>query len=121
MLLSLCASSSRLPLSLPLPLRQLSTTARQLAKAPLAATSETPTPLDLLTKIGRGAEKRLAQHAESWEALNSVWNKGGQGIKDSGLGVRDRRYVLWAFSKYSQGESPSDFVRPPRAAKKFRG
>jgi hypothetical protein len=57
----------------------------------MACVGETPTPLELLTKIGRGAEKRLAQHAESWEALNSVWNKGGEGIKDSGLGVRDRR------------------------------
>lgn len=44
MLLSLRASSSRIPFSLPLPLRQLSTTARQLSKAPLAATSQSTAP-----------------------------------------------------------------------------
>lgn len=50
--------------------------------------------MDLLNKIGRGAEKRLTAQGESWEALNAMWLKGRNGIKDSGLGVKDRRYVV---------------------------
>ena len=46
-----------------------------------------------MTKIGRGAEKRLGAQAESWDKLNGVWMKGGEGIRDSGLSVKDRRYV----------------------------
>lgn len=49
--------------------------------------------MDLLNKIGRGAEKRLTAQGESWEALNAMWSKGRNGIKDSGLGVKDRRWV----------------------------
>lgn len=48
-------------------------------------------PTDLLALIGRGAEKRLAGQAESWEKLNEAWMKGGEGLKSSGLSVRDRR------------------------------
>jgi len=81
-----------------------------------------------------------------------MWMRGRAGIKDSGLGVKDRRYVvswqsarahvsrvsrtfgarmriksltsryvLWALARFSQGESPADFVEPPKPAKKFRG
>jgi hypothetical protein len=53
-----------------------------------------PTPTDLFNIIGRGAEKRLAPQAESWDALNAMWVRGRAGIKDSGLGVKDRRYVI---------------------------
>lgn len=59
----------------------------------LTHTAQATTPLDLLTKIGRGAEKRLGAQAESWDKLNGVWMKGGEGIRDSGLSVKDRRYV----------------------------
>lgn len=31
------------------------------------------------------------------------------------------RYVLWAFSRYSQGDKPSSFIQPPKPPKKFRG
>lgn len=53
--------------------------------------AEVSTPAQLLEKIGRGAEKRLSQHAESWDALSALWMKGGAGVKDSGLSVKDRR------------------------------
>lgn len=33
----------------------------------------------------------------------------------------DNRYVLWAFSRYSQGDKPSTFIQPPKPPKKFRG
>lgn len=49
--------------------------------------------MDLLNKIGRGAEKRLTAQGESWQALNAMWMKGRNGMKDSGLGVKDRRWV----------------------------
>lgn len=52
--------------------------------------------MDLLNKIGRGAEKRLTAQGESWQALNAMWMKGRNGMKDSGLGVKDRRWVLCA-------------------------
>ena len=35
----------------------------------------------------------MTAQGESWEALNAMWAKGRNGIKDSGLGVKDRRYV----------------------------
>jgi hypothetical protein len=54
-------------------------------------TAEVAEPMDLLNKIGRGVEKRLTAQGESWEALNAMWLKGRNGIKDSGLGVKDRR------------------------------
>jgi hypothetical protein len=54
------------------------------------------TPADLFNIIGRGAEKRLAPQAESWDALNAMWVRGRAGIKDSGLGVKDRRYVIYS-------------------------
>jgi hypothetical protein len=31
------------------------------------------------------------------------------------------RYVLWALSRFSQGDAISDFVEPPKPAKKYRG
>jgi len=60
----------------------------------LTGIEDIPTPADLFNIIGRGAEKRLAPQAESWDALNSMWVRGRAGIKDSGLGVKDRRYVI---------------------------
>jgi len=61
----------------------------------LTGIEDIPTPADLFNIIGRGAEKRLAPQAESWDALNAMWVRGRAGIKDSGLGVKDRRYVLF--------------------------
>lgn len=109
MLLNLQASSSRLVYTAT---RSFSSTPRALAKAPLRPTSmsiphpgeriveltgteDIPTPADLFNIIGRGAEKRLAPQAESWDALNAMWVRGRAGIKDSGLGVKDRRYVIF--------------------------
>jgi hypothetical protein len=65
-----------------------------------------------------------------------MWVRGRAGFKDSGLGVKDRRYVLvpvsqcqalmnryvlWALSRFSQGDVIGDFVEPPKPAKKYRG
>jgi hypothetical protein len=62
----------------------------------LTGIEDIPTPADLFNIIGRGAEKRLAPQAESWDALNAMWVRGRAGIKDSGLGVKDRRYVIYS-------------------------
>jgi len=58
-----------------------------------ANTEETPNPIDLLTKIGRNAEKRLSSQADSWEKLSEVWRRGGEAMEAAGLGPRDRRWV----------------------------
>ncbi|EIW65826.1 hypothetical protein TREMEDRAFT_35843 [Tremella mesenterica DSM 1558] len=126
-MLNAIASSSRLYL------RGIATSSRNLQKAPLLPSREVPTPAEFLTLIGRGVEKRLGSQVESWESLSEIWKKGGKALKNVGLGVRERRWVnssldaqetdekLWAMAKYSQGISPSTFIKPPRPAKKIRG
>ena len=47
--------------------------------------------MDLLTKIGRNADKRLASQAESWDKMTELWKKGGTAMEAAGLGPRDRR------------------------------
>ncbi|KAK8844154.1 hypothetical protein IAR55_006948 [Kwoniella newhampshirensis] len=112
---SLRASSSRLPLP-----RMISTTSRVMEKARLGPSTETPTPEALLSRIGRNADKKLTPFAESWDKLNEVWLKT-QKLQDVGLAIKERRYILWAFSRYSQGSNPSSFIRPPKPSKKVRG
>ncbi|WWC98161.1 hypothetical protein V866_005052 [Kwoniella sp. B9012] len=116
---SLRASSSRLPSAI-LSSRMISSTTRVMDKAPLRASAETPTPQDLLSKIGRNADTKLEAFSESWEKLNELWMRTVK-LYDVGLSVKERRYLLWAFSRYSQGSAPSTFIRPPRPPKKFRG
>ncbi|ODN76853.1 hypothetical protein L202_05446 [Cryptococcus amylolentus CBS 6039] len=113
---SLRASSSRLPRST----RCFSTSSTLFLKSPLAASAEIPTPTALLEKIGRNADKKLTPFAETWESLNEVWIRPKK-MAESGLSTKEKRYILWAFSRYSQGSSPSAFIRPPKPAKKFRG
>lgn len=52
---------------------------------------ETPLPADLLAKIGRNADKKLAAKAETWEALTELYVKGGPALEDAGLAVKERR------------------------------
>ncbi|ORY24200.1 hypothetical protein BCR39DRAFT_472557 [Naematelia encephala] len=127
-MLVLRASSSRLSSALA-PIRTFSTSSKLLLKADLKPSPETPNPIDLLSIIGRNAEKRLESQAASWQSLNEIWRAGGKAMEDAGLGPRERRHwisngtdcILWAFSRYSQGDAPSTFVRPPRPPKKIRG
>lgn len=55
---------------------------------PVAA--ETPTPEELLTKIGRNADKKLTPFAESWDKLNEVWLKTKK-MNDLGLATKEKR------------------------------
>ncbi|WVF65363.1 hypothetical protein IAT40_000090 [Kwoniella sp. CBS 6097] len=118
-LASLRASSSRLPATVSVA-RSFATSSRVLEKAPLKASTETPTPQALLDLIGRNAPTKLEAHAESWDKLNELWMRSVK-LYDVGLTTKERRYLLWAFSRYSQGDTPSSFIRPPKAPKKFRG
>lgn len=54
--------------------------------------AEAATPADLLTKIGRNADAKLADKAETWEALNELWMQGSKGpIGNAGLSIRERK------------------------------
>ncbi|BEI81100.1 hypothetical protein CcaverHIS002_0202600 [Cutaneotrichosporon cavernicola] len=101
--------------------RAFSSTAQAAAKLPLRAHSETPKPADLLTKIGRNAEKKLGEKVPDWKSLTELYFKGTKPMSDAGMTPRERRYVMWALERYSHGDAPSTFIRPPTPAKKFRG
>jgi hypothetical protein len=94
--------------------------------------AETPVPADLLTKIGRNADKKLAEKVPDWKALTELYFKGTKPMGDAGLTPRERRcvwclesadgrYVMWALERYSHGDAPSTFIRPPKPPKKIRG
>ncbi|EJT45322.1 hypothetical protein A1Q2_05353 [Trichosporon asahii var. asahii CBS 8904] len=76
-MISLFASTSR---------RAFSTSARALVKQPMQASAEVATPADLLAKIGRNADTKLAEKAETWDALNELWMQGSKGpLGNAGL------------------------------------
>ncbi|EJT98821.1 hypothetical protein DACRYDRAFT_101820 [Dacryopinax primogenitus] len=71
---------------------------------------------EFLGAIGRGAAGKVK--VESWEGLFGLT---GQGMKQAGVGVHDRRYILWALEKYRQGGNPKEFAIPPKPKKTIRG
>lgn len=53
---------------------------------------EVATPADLLAKIGRNADAKLAEKAETWDALNELWLQGSKGpIGSAGLSIKERK------------------------------
>ncbi|KAG6890650.1 hypothetical protein C0995_006626 [Termitomyces sp. Mi166 len=74
------------------------------------------TPTDFLKAIGRSSETKL--EVEQWEAL---WKLSGHDLKQKGLTVRDRRYILWCMEKYRSGLSIESFAYEPRPKKTVRG
>ncbi|RPD62381.1 hypothetical protein L226DRAFT_611040 [Lentinus tigrinus ALCF2SS1-7] len=74
------------------------------------------TPEDFLKAIGRSSESKLSP--ESWEQL---WHTDGYQLKKAGLGVQDRRYILWSMEKFRQGEDPAEFAYEAKPEKKIRG
>jgi len=56
--------------------------------------------------------------AESWYQL---WKINGRDLKEQGVSVKDRRYILWAMEKFRQGEDPKSFAHEPKPKKKIRG
>jgi len=73
-------------------------------------------PSDLLKSFGRSSETKL--QVEDWKRLQ---NMTGLDMKKIGVGIRDRRYILWALEKIRQGEKPEDFAHEPKPKKKVRG
>ncbi|KAJ7133024.1 hypothetical protein C8R46DRAFT_970596 [Mycena filopes] len=75
------------------------------------------TPADFLKAIGRSVDTKVSP--ENWE---DFWQKTtGRNLKSSGLGVRDRRYVLWCMEKYRQGLPVKSFAHEPTPKKTIRG
>ncbi|KAF8195483.1 hypothetical protein BJ912DRAFT_847285 [Pholiota molesta] len=77
---------------------------------------EIRTPEAFLKSIGRAAETKLS--AGSWEEL---WKMDGQAMKKAGVGIRDRRYILWCMEKYRLGFPINEFAHEPPPKKTIRG
>ncbi|KAF9507981.1 hypothetical protein BS47DRAFT_1332989 [Hydnum rufescens UP504] len=71
---------------------------------------------DFLIAIGRGLDKRIP--VEKWVDL---FRMKRDHFKKLGVGVRDRRYVMWAMEKYRFGAEPRDFAHEIAPKKKYRG
>ncbi|KAI0754992.1 hypothetical protein C8Q80DRAFT_402785 [Daedaleopsis nitida] len=89
---------------------------RALQRPPPPPRGNISTPEQFLKAIGRSSDTKLSP--ESWEEL---WQTNGYALKKAGLGVRDRRYIMWSMEKFRQGENPVDFAYAPTPAKKVRG
>jgi len=74
------------------------------------------TPADFLKAIGRSNETKLA--IEDW---NEFWNVSGLTLKKKGVGVQERRYILWCMQRYRQGFNIYDLAYGPKSPKKIRG
>ncbi|KAI1789639.1 IGR protein motif-domain-containing protein [Ganoderma leucocontextum] len=75
------------------------------------------TPEAFLKAIGRSCETKLTG-VQSWSQL---WQTNSFQLKKAGLGVRDRRYILWSMEKFRQGQDPADFAHRAQPEKKIRG
>ncbi|KII87815.1 hypothetical protein PLICRDRAFT_54858 [Plicaturopsis crispa FD-325 SS-3] len=74
------------------------------------------TPHDFLKAIGRSCETLVS--IDSWPAF---WKTNTHALKKVGLGVQERRYILWCMEKFRAGYAVSDFAHPPKPKKKIRG
>ncbi|KAJ7505147.1 hypothetical protein B0H11DRAFT_1708771 [Mycena galericulata] len=122
-------SSSRLCSLVPRISRSLSTRVRPIpdprgthllptaSHVPLIPAAESiRTPEDFLKAIGRSAETKLS--IESWDEF---WNQSGVNLKSAGVGVRDRRYILWCMEKYRNGLPVEEFAHEMKPKKTIRG
>ena len=53
-----------------------------------------------------------------WEELFRLNN---QKLNKMGLGVKDRRYLLWCLEKFRQGGDPRSFAKEEKPKKTVRG
>ncbi|KAJ6585162.1 hypothetical protein B0H19DRAFT_881407, partial [Mycena capillaripes] len=74
------------------------------------------TPDAFLKAIGRSCDTKLS--IENWD---DFWKQGGRNLKSAGVGVRDRRYILWCMEKYRSGLSVEEFAHDPKPKKTIRG
>ncbi|KAG2151301.1 hypothetical protein DEU56DRAFT_777139 [Suillus clintonianus] len=74
------------------------------------------TPQDFLKAIGRSSETKLS--IDSWDAF---WRTSGWDMKNAGLSIQDRRYILWSMEKFRQNQPIEGFAHEERPKKKIRG
>ncbi|KAJ6475065.1 hypothetical protein C8R47DRAFT_1143415 [Mycena vitilis] len=79
-------------------------------------TESISTPDAFLKAIGRSCDTKLS--IESWE---DFWRQDGQKLKSAGVGVRDRRYILWCMEKYRTGLPVDEFAHELKPKKIIRG
>ncbi|RDB17845.1 Protein FYV4, mitochondrial [Hypsizygus marmoreus] len=114
MLLTGLGSTSRLRVAVPSLARSL---VNRAATRPIPSPrGPIATPSDFLKAIGRSSDTKVT--VETWEQL---WKTSGHDLKKSGLGVRDRRYILWCMEKYRHGEPIESFAHEPKPKKTIRG
>ncbi|KAG1822880.1 uncharacterized protein BJ212DRAFT_1331141 [Suillus subaureus] len=74
------------------------------------------TPQDFLKAIGRSSETKIT--IDSWDAF---WRTSGWDMKNAGLSIQDRRYILWCMEKFRQNQPIEGFAHEERPKKKIRG
>ncbi|KAG1745898.1 uncharacterized protein EDB91DRAFT_1119339 [Suillus paluster] len=74
------------------------------------------TPQDFLKAIGRSSETKIS--IDSWDAF---WRTSGWDMKNAGLSIQDRRYILWCMEKFRQNQPIETFAHEVRPKKKIRG
>ncbi|OAX38770.1 hypothetical protein K503DRAFT_792328 [Rhizopogon vinicolor AM-OR11-026] len=82
----------------------------------LSAPGQISTPQDFLKAIGRSSETKIS--IDSWDAF---WRTSGSDMKNAGLSIQDRRYILWCMEKFRQNQPIEVFAHEPRPKKKIRG
>ncbi|OJA17220.1 hypothetical protein AZE42_00206 [Rhizopogon vesiculosus] len=80
------------------------------------APGQISTPQDFLKAIGRSSETKIS--VDSWDAF---WRTSGSDMKNAGLSIQDRRYILWCMEKFRQNQPIEVFAHEPRPKKKIRG
>ncbi|KAG1774907.1 hypothetical protein EV702DRAFT_1121757 [Suillus placidus] len=74
------------------------------------------TPQDFLKAIGRSSETKIS--IDSWDAF---WRTSGCDMKNAGLSIQDRRYILWCMEKFRQNQPIEVFAHEEAPKKKIRG
>ncbi|PWN47281.1 hypothetical protein IE53DRAFT_390583 [Violaceomyces palustris] len=81
-------------------------------------------PTDFLTAISR-PRRDLASNSSCVSAVGEDWDNmfrlSSEKLKGAGVGIKERRYLLWALEKYRQGYSPEEFAHDVKPKKKVRG
>ncbi|KAF9013404.1 hypothetical protein BDQ17DRAFT_1169342, partial [Cyathus striatus] len=74
------------------------------------------TPSDFLKAIGRNLQSKVS--IEGWVQF---WHTKGRDLKDTGVGVKDRKYILWCMEKYRRGFPIKEFAHDASPKKTIRG
>ncbi|KAJ7245040.1 hypothetical protein B0H12DRAFT_1022045 [Mycena haematopus] len=88
-------------------------TASPVPLTPTAASITTPDAF--LKSIGRSCDTKVS--VDGWD---DFWQQDRTKLKSAGVGVRDRRYILWCMEKYRSGLSPEEFAYDPKPKKTIR-